>query len=401
MRKLLMLGAGLEQVLAIKEAQALGLTVLACDANPNAPGLDIADIGLVFDIKDTAGLIRLGREHEVAGIFCHAVEIPVVVAEVAEALGLPGLSPAIARRATHKHERIRCLKAHGIPTADYVAVHRKTDLADAARTLGYPHVLKPVDNAGSRGVRIVTAEFELEAAWQEAQRYGTSQTVLLEQVLTGPQISTETVVYDGQMITFAFADRNYEHLETFFPYFVEDGINFPSNLPEPLQAACIDLVERTIHVLGITNGVAKGDLIVHDGVPHVIEMACRTSGGWFGAGSIPIATGANMLRPLIQMAMGDAPDLDVLKPTRRLPCAQRYLIPRETGRIRAISGLAEAAESPGVAMFVPFLPKIGDHLVRATHHAQRYAQVICTGETLDEAIAACSRALSKIRIDVG
>ena len=75
--------------------------------------------------------------------------------------------------------------------------------------------------------------------------------VLLEEVLSGQEISTESIIYNGEITTFAFADRNYNKKEIFAPYFIEDGINFPSNLSDELKQKVLDLVEKTIRCLEI------------------------------------------------------------------------------------------------------------------------------------------------------
>lgn len=399
-KRILIMGAGLEQTLAIYEAKNLGLYVIACDQNSNALGLKEADVGIVCDIKDTAHLVEIGRQHNVDGVFCHAVEIPQVVSDIAAQLKLPGLSTEVAVRATDKLKRISWLKEHGIPVANFMPVYSATELEEKAKRLGYPLVVKPIDNAGARGVRVVNRKDELEEAYGEAVQFSESKIVLFEELLSGPQISTESVIYQDRLITFAFADRNYELIKDFFPYFIEDGINYPSSLPEDTQKAVLALVDRTIRILGIDFGAAKGDIIIHNGEPKIIEMAARTSGGWFGAGSIPIATGVNMLKPLLQMSVGDKPDLELLRPSRNLFCAQRYLIPRENGQVLAISGVEEAGRMPGVKMFTCFPPKVGDRIVRSTNHAQRYAQVICTGATIEEAIGQCKNALGKVKIKI-
>ena len=101
-KSILILGAGLEQAIAIREAKKLGLIVIACDQNKHASGFEYADISLVLDINKVDAIEKVAREHNVNGVFAHAVEIPDVVAEVAFRLGLPGLPPDIARRATNK-----------------------------------------------------------------------------------------------------------------------------------------------------------------------------------------------------------------------------------------------------------------------------------------------------------
>ena len=397
-KKILILGAGVEQTIAIKEAKNLGLIVVACDQNKDSLGFEYADISLVLDINDVGNVEKVARKYHVNGIFAHAVEIPHVVAEVALRLGLPGLPPHIAIRATNKIERITHLSENGIPCASFELVNNQNELQAKAIKIGFPFILKPVDNAGSRGVQIVEDIDGLQLAYDEAVSHSKTEQVLLEEVLSGPEVSTESVVYKGKIHTFALADRNYDNSDKFKPYFIEDGINYPSVLSSEVQQDIYSLVERTIKCLGIGFGAAKGDIIIDKGMPKIIEMAARTSGGWFGAGSIPAATGCNMLKPLLQMAVGDEPDLEVLKPVRNLGCAQRYIMPSTEGVVTGISGCEDAIAMPGVVMSEFFLPDIGSDISTVKSHADRFGQIICTAETRSEAIACCESAIAKINI---
>jgi len=399
-KRILILGAGREQCIAIEEAKQLGLYVIACDENQTAPGLKLADVGVVVDIKDPKKITALGREHGVSGIFCHAVEIPEVVADVAEALDLPGLSPQTARLCKSKHDRIRALKSAGVKVPDFIIVSHREELEREAAAFGFPFVIKPLDNAGSRGVQLVADHRGLMGSYNEAMLYTDNPSVILERYLQGPQVSTESVVYQGCIKTFAFADRNYGDVNEYAPHFIEDGINFPSVLAEDIQRRVLAEVNKAIEVLGIDFGAAKGDVLIHDGVPYIVEMASRTSGGWFGAGSIPIATGVNPLKPLIQMSVGEHADMGCLVPTRRLWCAQRYWIPKGSAIFNSVDGINLVGSMPGVAMFTDFFPESGVAIDKARNHAQRYAQVICTGSTRDEAILRAEAAIASLRVEL-
>jgi biotin carboxylase len=400
MHTILMLGAGQEQCIAIKEAKSLGYRVVACDGNPAAPGLSMADVGIVCDnLRDVNFLTNLGKRENISGIFCHAVEIPEVVAQVAQRLNLPGITPEVAHRCTNKYERIAALRNANIPVPIFASAANYIELLSLANEMGYPLVLKPIDNAGSRGVQLITDVSKLKHAYEEAMTHSNNNMVLIEKVLYGPQISTESVVWRGEVHTFAFADRNYEREDFYAPYFIENGINFPSRLPAIDQMAVLDMVNRTIKALGINFGAAKGDVIIHNGLPHIIEMACRTSGGWFSAGSIPAATGVNPLKPLLQMAMAEEPDLKLLIPKKQLGCAQRYWIPQQAGIFKNVSGFEKVTKLPGVVMFNHFFPVTGTKLEKARHHAQRYAQVICTGETREQAALRAEAAIAAINVE--
>ena len=162
----------------------------------------------------------------------------------------------------------------------------------------------------------------------------------------------------------------------------------------------IRLVENTIEALEIDFGAAKGDIIIDKGVPKIIEMAPRTSGGWFGAGSIVFATGVNPLRPLIQMSARLDPDLDCLIPKFELGCAQRYVIPPQSGMLDSGKGIAEAGNSPGVRLAKFAFPPLGTAIRKATNHADRFGHVICTDVDRESAIIFADKAISKISIEI-
>lgn len=398
MKKILILGAGLEQCLAIKEAQHLGYEVFACDQSPNAPGLLMANTGIVVDIRNTEELVKIAKQFGVNGVFCHAVEIPEVVALISEAIGTPGLPAQTAKLCTDKSLRIKALQQSGIAVANFKSADNINDLINSAEEFGYPLVLKPVDNAGSRGVQLVENRASLANAYNEAMTYTKNPVVLIEKFLKGPQISTESVVYKGEIYTFGFADRNYSDDDFYSPYFIENGINFPSILEKNIQKEILALVHKTINCLGINFGAAKGDIIVHNGIPHIIEMASRTSGGWFGAGSIPKATGVNPLKPLLQMSVGDEPDFDALSSKWTLGCAQRYWIPKQSCTYLSCSNLDHVLTMPGVEIFDSFFPDAGSKLIKAQNHSQRYAHVVCTGHDREEAISRANSAIDAIKV---
>ena len=393
----LILGAGREQVLAIKKAKSLGYRTIACDIAEDAPGLDHADVSYIVDIRDVDAICEIGRAHRVNGVFSHAVEIPEIVAVVSKRLGLPGLDYEVADLCTNKSRRIAKLRESGLNVADYWYIDKRGELKDLAKTLIYPVVIKPVDSAGARGVVLVESRDEIEFAYEKAAEASRSNRVLIESFLEGDQLSTESVVYNGKIKTFAIADRNYTRNATFKPYFIEDGINFPSCLPDETIARVLEVVEKTIKALGINYGAAKGDILIKEGTIYVIEMACRTSGGWFGAGSIPIATGVDALTPLLQMSVSDEPDMSLLEPTMMSGCAQRYWIPEKDLRLQAISGLDCVPSMPGVKMFEVFFPAIGSRITKAQSHSDRYAHVICVGCDRSEAVFNAENAISQIR----
>ena len=137
----------------------------------------------------------------------------------------------------------------------------------------------------------LTQDVDLEWAFDVAHQHSPTGRVMLENFLPGPQVSTESLVIDGVAYTPGFADRNYEYIERFAPHIIENGGQLPSHLNAQTQGAVCDLVQEAALAMGIQNGVVKGDIVVTDGVPHIIEIAARLSGGYFCTHEIPLTTG--------------------------------------------------------------------------------------------------------------
>jgi biotin carboxylase len=392
-----MLGAGFEQNIAIKYAQELGLEVIAVDANKNAIELTKADVGIISDIKDIKEMIKIGKKFQVDGVMTHGVEIPYIVSKVAEALNKPGLKSIISNRATDKLLRNECFKHKNIPSARFIFAKSKDEAINKSKKLKFPLVIKPTDNSGARGVSKVNKSEEIAKKYDETVSFSNNKIVLLEEFMEGPQISTESIIIKNKIITTGFADRNYEKASIFEPYFIEDGHTIPSNISNELKIKVIKVVEKAIAALGIDFGVAKGDIIIHNGEPKVLEMATRTSGGRFATDMVPLSSGINIIKPLIQMSVGEKIDMDYLTSKFQRAAAQRFFFPNP-GKLVSIEGLEEAKKIEGVYdIFINPEIKIGSIIKKVKNHSDRVGHVIATAEKRENAIKIAENVIKSVR----
>lgn len=381
----------------------MGLIVVAVDGNAHAPGLRFADVAIAADINDMQEMIRIGRKYKVDGVMAHAVEIPTVVSRVAQSLGLPHLNLEAAECATNKAKRIQAFKKAGMPVPKFGTAKTVYEANTVAKQIGFPVVIKPIDNAGARGVQKIDDVSGVERGFAEAVGHSKSKTppVLIEQFLKGYEISTESFVFNGTIYTTGFGDRNYSRSREFAPYFVEDGHSVPTVLSPQIQKKVIDAAERAIRALGIDWGVGKGDILVEKGVVYVLEMAARTSGGWFATGTVPLATGVRLLRPLIKASVGETIEPKDFIPKYKKAACQRYIIPNKSGVFREVTGVSEARRMPGVKVLQMFkLPKNGERIEKSKNNAERFGHIIAIGKDVDEATRRCERAIRHIRVKI-
>jgi len=95
-KTIMCIGAGVSQVLGIKTAKEMGLKVIAIDRDPNAPGMEFADIALPIDITDIKGAIEVARKYDIDGVITQTDLGVITVGAIVDALGLPGIGSEVA-----------------------------------------------------------------------------------------------------------------------------------------------------------------------------------------------------------------------------------------------------------------------------------------------------------------
>ncbi len=401
MKTLLIISGGIEAADAARRAKELGYYVVVSDRDTMAPGFQYADSCLIADVygatETAAAAERYSRKiRKIDGVICVAADAPITTATVAQRLGLPGISLASAELASDKLAMKRRFAEAGVPVPWFAPVETPQALQRFAVERGSDLVIKPVDSRGSRGVQRVAQVADLDKAFWFARSHSPSERVMVEQYLDGPQISTESVIVNGECFTPGFSDRNYEFLDRYAPFFIENGGDLPSHLPADIQDKVKDVVARAAAALGVTNGTVKGDIVVHNGEPYVIELAARLSGGFFCTREIPLSTGVDFIGAAIRIALGETVTPEELEPSHFTPVIQRYAFP-DAGTVVSVEGIEEARQIAGVADLI-VTAKPGDVIPAAGDKRPSAAMVLSVGTTRDAALAAANDALACLKI---
>ena len=102
-----------------------------------------------------------------------------------------GPSPAAITAMGSKIESKRIMKEAGVPTLPSADIIDGIDAADASESIGYPMLVKASAGGGGKGMRLVEASDQLEAAIEGARREAASAfgdgTVFLEKYLIAPR----------------------------------------------------------------------------------------------------------------------------------------------------------------------------------------------------------------------
>jgi biotin carboxylase len=401
-KTLLIVSGGIEAVPGIQRAREMGHFVVVSDKDPHAPGFALADDRLLASTYDADATTRVALDYHrnvrpIDGVMCLAADVPLTVASVAAVLGLPGIPLEAARLAADKVAMKQAFARQGVPIPWFSEVNSPAHLSALVAEQGLPLVIKPVDSRGARGVQMLTAGMDLALTYEYARAYSPTGRVMLERYLHGPQVSTESLMIDGQANTPGFSDRNYEFLARFAPHIIENGGDLPSHLSDTQQSAIKAVVAIGALAMGIRNGIVKGDIVLHDGRPYIIELAARLSGGYFCTHEIPLNTGVDLVGAAIRQCLGEHVDASDLVPRQQVGVAQRYIFPTP-GVVQAIHVPDWIANDPAVAM-CEIRTQVGALIGPIEHHPARAGVVIATGIDRNAAIHKAEATVASIRIE--
>lgn len=391
-KSIFILGASRLQIPAIKKAKEKGLYVYALDYDPYAEGIEYADKFLEISTIDTEAVYTAALRYKPDFIATSTSDMPVrTVSWVCEKLGKrTDISYEGAVYATDKIEMRKRMKQENVPIPDFYEVSSYEELLEAKNKISDPFVLKPADNAASRGVVLVDSDRDdLKDLYDYSISYSRSGRVLVEEFMDGPEVSVEAFSIEGQPHIIAITDK----IITEKPYFVELGHTQPSRLNREQQEDISRVAYLAINAIGMQNGPTHTEIKVTKNGAKLVEIAARLGGDCITSHLVPMSTGVDMIDCSISSLLGENINVD-----RRIErgAAIRF-IRSERGMITGIDGISEAEHMRGVKEIRIYM-KPGDVVCGIKNSNDRVGHVIATGEDADEASYNAEVALAKIRI---
>ena len=147
MNKILIIGASVLQLPAIKKAKELGLYVGVIDYDPNAVGIPYADEYFNVSTIDIDGVTKVAQEFSPDGSMTLATDMPMrSIASATKACGLPGITMDTAIKSTDKGEMIKAFEAHGVEHPWYYIANTPEEFAKDMERVSFHCIMKPTDN---------------------------------------------------------------------------------------------------------------------------------------------------------------------------------------------------------------------------------------------------------------
>lgn len=392
MKKLLIIGASILQLPAIVKAKEMGFTVAVADYNPKAIGIRYADQYFNVSTIDIHGVTAIAKTFRPDGIMTLATDMPMrAIAAACQACGLPGIGYETAVKATDKGEMIKAFEKYKVEHPWYYIAMDQTAFESLIHSVTFPCIMKPIDNAGSRGVVLCHDEDMLKKEYEYSRREARNGAVIIEEYLQGPEFSVEVMVIEGEPYVLQITDK----MTTGAPHFVEMGHSQPSRECKENQEKIGGLACRAVKAVGIPCGPAHVEVILTAQGPKMVELGARMGGDCITTHLVPLSTGIDMVKCTIEIACGMQVDIS---PKFKKASAIKYF-ETPSGILVSIDGVEEAKELPGIRE-ISFVKTAGERVKAIGNSGDRIGFVIAQAKTPEQAMDACTRAMEKVLIRV-
>ena len=300
MKKLAIIGGSYLQLPIVKKAKEMDVEVHCFSWRDGAVCADVADYFYPISIIEKDEILKKCQEIGIDGITTIASDIAVITVNyVASRMGLRSNPDEYSVVTTNKYRMRQCFINEGVPSPMFALV----DNTNHYQITGFkfPVIVKPTDRSGSRGVEKVLDPCQLEAAIERAQAESFEHKAIIEEFVTGREISVESISNEGNHYILQITDK----VTTGAPFFVELEHHQPSSLSEDIKEKVRQIVLHALDALHIEYGASHSELkIDEDGGIRVIEIGARMGGDFIGSNLVQLSTGYDFLKGVIEVALG-------------------------------------------------------------------------------------------------
>lgn len=303
-----MLLGGIRYLLpAIEVAHKHGCHVITVDYLPDNIAHRYSDEYHNVSILDKEAVLALANELRIDGILSYAVDPGVVTAAyVAEKMGLPFSCSYEAACILQDKARFRqFLTENGFNVPNAKGYSEAEDALKDVDFFNWPVIVKPVDSAGSKGVKRVDDPEDLKVAITHALEESHNGHFIIEDYLEKDGLSSgsESFFVDGELKYNAFYDQYFDNKAS-NPY-TPSAECWPSSKSE----AVLNNVRQQLQHLGTLLGFHTGQFNVEfrlckNGLVYLMEVSPRAGGNRL-AEILNYATDVNIIEAEVMKALDE------------------------------------------------------------------------------------------------
>ena len=277
-KKLMILGGNPETRVLVDTANKMGVHTIVVDPNPNAPAKQNASETYDIDGFEIDKIVALAKEKNADGILVGVADILVKpYKDICDGYNVPCYATKEAVEAFCSKDGFKkyCLE-HEIQDIPGIYIDDVDDI-DKPHNLGYPLMVKPVDNGGGVGMKICRDEKDYRDSVKTALKFSKKGVVLVERYMDCDDMAAYYSFRNGIPYISAISDR----ITT-----KKQGDASPVCIGAIYPSKHTDLFVETVHpklcelfkALKIQNGVLNIQFFVENDVVYAYDPGFRLQG---------------------------------------------------------------------------------------------------------------------------
>ena len=400
----IVLGGGKDQLYLIKNIKSLNYKLIIFDKSKNCPGFDFADLSFSIDFsnykKVISKLSALKKIYKLnyAGIITMGSDIPLIIYRIAKRFNLFHNTLRAAKISQDKMLMKKLFKKIKVESPCYKIVNNKIDIINFWKKQKCKYlIIKPSDSSGSRGVRVIIFKSQINSAIKNVKKNTKKNYFMVEELVEGPQLSTESIIVNKKIFTPAISYRDYKDVNNFLPQILENGGIVTSKFLKYQKN--IELIKKKIaKELDFNNGIIKGDFVIKDKKVLPIEFTTRLSGGDMSESLGPMSNGINYVKQAIKIAAKKKVNLNDLKPKFFKNVTNKYFF-LPMGKLTKISGIKKLNKIKSIKK-IDFSYTLNSQIPKIDSHGKRVGVFIVSGLNKKNIITIVNKVYNTIKFKV-
>lgn len=352
-KKLLILGGGADMIAVTKLAQSMGCIVYITDYYDTlrSPAKLIADHYVDISVADYEAVVAYIGENSIDGVMTGYTDSYLEhYLSICEMAGLPHYgSKKSFGIATDKMLFKKACISSGVGVIPGCNAYDYETVVAFADKNGYPLMLKPTDNSGSRGVIKCENQEDLQKCYEYARSFSHTNNVIVEKYMDCDSIGVVYQFSGEKAKLVAVCDRDIYSAKKDGSAIVS-GTRYPSKYLDRYIKEVNDAMIKFFEDNEFSDGMVSPMAFVDDKGFYMCEMCYRPSGGHHFT-LINDQNGVNGLALLIEFAVTGK--VESYQPEKETPyfkdcCGMIHIVGEPGEQIAHYSGIDQISKLDGV-----------------------------------------------------
>ena len=389
-KRLLILGASPNECEIVNAAREMGVYTITTDNHTNwddAPAKKLSDEAWDVSWAEIPTLKEKAIERKVDGVIAGFSEFRTNCAiRLSRELGTTFYIQSEDQLRITRDKLLfkKICRENGVPVAKDYYVTKEMRPEDLAK-IEYPVIVKPTDNAGSRGIRFCNSADDIVSCIEYALSFSETKQIVVEEVLHGHEVVAYYTLADGKAAFASIFDK-YARIEREGFNALMDAYLYPSNQLHKYIERYDANVRHLLENMGLRNGVISLQGFAQpDGSIVFFEMGFRL-GGTNSYHYTEYYNGVSHLRMLISYCLtGNMHPEELRKEdaTFKGGYGCTFTLLSKNGVISSVSGVDKVAALPNV-LHTCFYHKLGTEIVHNGSQFPKTFRAYIVGKSLDE-----------------